>query len=209
MCSCGKEYLIEEAGSMTCRMCGDVTQQRYFVTGYNAARDPLMLAVYERKKRFRDIMNKMLYPTIDNKDMPMFLYLTEYTKKNEQFDTPQEILACMKKSGISDKRYVSLHAFARRFMKGYTVIPVKTHTLSTLFRRYFNMLESVFYRRFPTNPFFNYNWLLRRLLKLYKYEELIPFVKPIKCPKRDKRYEDMFTSLYKDLQALDGDGTIP
>jgi hypothetical protein len=190
-------------------MCGDVTQQRCFVAGYNAPRDPLMLAVYERKKRFKDIMNKMLYPTIDNKDMPMFMYLTEYIKKHEKFDTTEEILACMKKSGIPDKRYVSLHAFARRFMNGYKAIPLKTHRLSALFRRYFNMLESVFYRRYPTSPFFNYNWLLRRLLTMYKHDELVQFVKPIKCPKRDSRYEDMFMSLYKDLQVLDGGGTIP
>ena len=207
MCDCDEKFLIDgECGLQTCTNCGVMNEVRVYVTGFNAPRDALLMAVYERRKRFRDIMKKLLYPSIDNKDMPVFTYLSELP----QFETVTGLLAAIKKSGIPDKRYVSLHAFCRYYLRGYKPPRVDTHTITKLCKRYFNMLETVFHRKYIIkSPFFNYAWLLRRLLVKFGCAEIANFVKPIKCPKRDARYEDMFTSLSKEIQALDDAKNYP
>ena len=205
MCDCNDRFLIEESGRLLCSQCGVVRQGYSFIPGFNAPRDALMIAVYERRKRFRDIMNRMLYPCIENKDMPMFKYLSTH----KPFESVTDLLHTMKKSGIADKRYVSLHAFSRRFLKGYVEPITHTHRTAKLFLRLFNMLETVFYREYPDRPWFNYNWLLRRMLIHFDIKQYLPFVKAIKCPKRRDRYEEMFTTIHKVIQALDGAENCP
>ena len=194
MCSCGKELLVEVEGRSTCSLCGITSDQQHFIARYGAPRDPINVATYERRKRFKDIISRLLFPSIENKDFNMYCYLE---KQDTKFKTVNEILKCMKKSKLPDKRYVSLHSFARRFLEGYkSPLHKDPHTLIKLYVRDFNMIETTHFRKCE-NPknFFNYAWLLRRLLAMRGRFDLQQFVKPIKCPKRNEFYDDLFKSL--------------
>ena len=200
MCTCNENFKYMDLGALTCTNCGFVFKELHFVPGFDCARDPLCVAVYERRKRFIDILGKVLLPTIDNKDLPMYKHLEG---ENVQYDSVGKLLAAMKVSGLIDKRYVSLRAFARFFLKGYKNIKCDTTRILEVSGRYFNMLESVYGRLYQGEPFFNYNWLIRKFLVKYKCTKLCRFVKPIKCPKRNKHYEQMFSACCTLLQAQD------
>ena len=207
MCSCDPFHRIEEDGATVCVDCGRIINTQCFVAGFNAPRDPLQLAVYERKKRFRDILSKLVFPSIDNKDQPMYMYLKQ---QNTTYDTVGDILRAMKQSKLPDKRYVSLHSFSRRYLKQYqSPLTSNPHILISNCLRHFNMIETTYYRKHPGKAFFNYAWLLRQLLKKLGYPKLHEFVKPIKCPKRNKYYEELFNDLYIVIKAQDDEQMNP
>ncbi len=200
MCTCHEKFKFMDLGALTCTNCGFAFKELHFVPGFDCARDPLCVAVYERRKRFLDILGKVLLPTIDNKDLPMDKHLEG---EKVQYGSVGTLLAAMKGSGLVDKRYVSLRAFARFFLKGYTHVNIDSTKILEVSGRYFNMLEGVYGRLYQGDPFFNYNWLIRKFLVKYECESLCRFVKPIKCPKRNRHYEQMFSACCTSLLAQD------
>jgi hypothetical protein len=64
------------------------------------------------------------------------------------------------------------------------------------------------FSRFPNKPFFNYPWLLRKLLFQHSLSDYICFVKPIRCEKRNLYYEELFKQVMNEnINALD-QGTL-
>jgi hypothetical protein len=60
------------------------------------------------------------------------------------------------------------------------------------------------FSRFPNKPFFNYPWLLRKLLAHHDLVDYICFVKPIRCEKRNLYYEELYTQVMTgNINALD------
>ena len=199
MCSCDIQFAIEVEGRTTCSFCGSITTQ-HFVTRFDGPRDSLNVATYERRKRFRDIMTRLLFPSIENKDFPMYSYLKN---QNTQIETVADLLCCMKRSKLPDKRYISLHAFARRFLHGYKPpVCANPHTLIKLYTREFDVVEIAHARKSNVPNFFNYAWLLRKLLCIQNRDDLKQFVKPIKCPKRNEYYTKLFKSLDCDFTDI-------
>jgi hypothetical protein len=191
VCSCGEQFIIQTDGNDTCTMCGVIGRSN-FVNRFDAPRDSLCQATYERHKRFRDIVTKVVFPCVENKDYPMYEYLKS---TNKQFETVGDVLQAMKRSKLLNKRYCSLHTFCRFFLKNYVKPKVESPLLLIKMSvRMFTFLESEHYKK-CTGNFFNYGWLLRRLLDLLDCDTLKRYVKPIKCPKRNEFYENMFCSL--------------
>jgi hypothetical protein len=48
------------------------------------------------------------------------------------------------------------------------------------------------FSHFPSKPFFNYPWLLRKLLSNHGLLDYIQFVKPIRCEKRNTHYDLLY-----------------
>ena len=96
----------------------------------------------------------------------------------------------MKLSTLKDKRYCSLHLFARYFMQTYTPPNHKLQFHKTILFSFRDIARN--FSRFPNKPFFNYPWLLRKLLFQHSLSDYICFVKPIRCEKRNLYYENLF-----------------
>ena len=100
----------------------------------------------------------------------------------------------MKLSTLKDKRYGSMHMFATHFLTGYSTPAFKLHH-KALIQHSFRHIEHKFFKYKHNTPFFNYPWLLRKLLTKHDLLEYLPYVKPIRCGKRNSYYEDMFSRI--------------
>lgn len=185
-------------GTAVCRACGVVHPHlRDYVVGINTYNDPLQLCFYQRRKRFEQILVKITAPHIDNKDVPIYKLLVE---GKHTFDSVPDVLATVKKLPVKDKRYHSLHIFSKLFMKNYVKPPMLRFQTKKRIMFLFSDIESMFLRE-KSVPFFNYAWLIRRVLNHFKVHEYDMYIKQIKCEKRNEYYNDMFNFLYTKIQA--------
>ena len=195
---CARTDLIYEDGIAVCRRCGIVHSHLHeFVTGVNTYNDPLQLCFYQRRKRFEQILLKITAPYIDNKDIPIHKLLV---KGKHTFDSVHDVLATLKKLPVKDKRYHSLHIFSKLFMKNYIEQPMLREHTKKRIMFFFSEIESMFLRD-KTVPFFNYAWLIRRVLNYFKVHEYDIYIKQIKCEKRNEYYNTMFNDYYTKIQA--------
>lgn len=201
---CDERDLIMDAGKFICTECGLVHGGSHFIIGINTYNDPLQICYYQRKKRFSKILDKIVRPNLDNKDTPVYKHLVGKT-----FDTIEELQTYIKTLNIKDKRYHSLHAFCKLCLKNYT--PPKTFTLQEEKRCLFlfELVEMAFLKHTNGVPFFNYAWLIRKVLFHFGFSQFELYVKKIKCPKRNIYYETMFTNLYKAIQVRGDVGNCP
>ena len=203
---CARTDLTYADGSTVCRKCGVVhSHLKEYVVGINTYNDPLQLCFYQRRKRFEQILMKITAPHIDNKDVPIYKLLVEgkYT-----FDTVPEVMATLKKFPVKDKRYHSLHIFSKLFMKNYVKPPVLREQTKKRILFLFTEIESMFLRH-KSVPFFNYAYLIRRLLNQFNIHEYDIYIKRIKCEKRNEYYNTMFNFLYTKIQARADAGNYP
>ena len=177
-----------------CKNCGssikipyDVTEQPMYSRGYG---NICFQNSYSRKKRFGNLFDKLLFPTPDKKDEPCLMFL-----ERKVFASFQDLLACLKNSSLPDKRYCSLHTFARLYVQTYEqpLRPRDVFRLKKLVLMDFDAVEFLHRKNMPGKvPFFNYPWLLQKLLTLRGVSQYNPFIKQIKCKKRTAHYEQMF-----------------
>lgn len=191
---------IRVDGFTTCIDCGLVVDDRCeYINGINNYVEPLQICLYRRSKRFEEMLRKLIYPSPEKKDD----LILEKFLKCKQFDSIPQFLVSLKRSGIKDKRYQSMHTFAKLFVSGYeTIKPL----LEREFKLCVNMFKDVEYRfskRTSCIPFFNYNWLLTKLLHFMEITRFDLFLKKIKCRKRNEYYEKLFSSLCTMQQAQD------
>ena len=174
---CGKEtsYLPH----CSYRNCGFATRHSPFLSGYS------------RTKRFRGMVEALFWPTPSNPDKHMLEYLMKQTFANRK-----DIIRVVTVAPLKDKRFVSIHLFCRLFDPNYLE---PTHgDLHQMLKRMvfeFQNIELCFEQTYPTEPFINYTFIIKHLLKRLGFASYLPFVKKLKCPKRKKRYQEMLNAL--------------
>jgi hypothetical protein len=146
------------------------------------------------------MLRKLVYPHPENKDQPvleMFLGKT--------YPTIEDFIVLLKASKIKDKRYQSMHTFAKLCVDTYKPVPPLTELVFGECIRMFKDIEYRFIKRCVSVPYFNYNWLLKKLLHHLGITRYDPYLKTIKCKKRKQYYEDMFNSLCTTTSIPGGD----
>jgi hypothetical protein len=203
---CNPIHLVYEDGSAVCTECGRVhTHLQEYVVGINTYNDPLQICFYQRRKRFLHILEKITAPYMDNKDVSIYKLLLDM---DTTFDTVEDIMATLKKLPVKDKRYHSLHIFSKLFLKDYVMPSVLSERSKKRCMFLFSEIESAFLKC-KTVPFFNYAWLIRRVLNHFKFYEYDAYIKRIKCEKRNAYYNEMFNELYTTIQAQADVGNYP
>jgi hypothetical protein len=196
--NCEQMDMIYADGCAVCRRCGMVHSNLHeYVVGVNTYNDPLQLCFYQRRKRFEQILVKITAPNIDNKDVPIYKLLV---KGKQTFDSVQDVLTTLKRLPVKDKRYHSLHIFSKLFMNNYVKPPILSEHTKKRIMFLFSEIESMFLRD-KNVPFFNYAWLIRRVLNHFKIHEYDIYIKQIKCEKRNEYYNVMFNDLYTKILA--------
>ena len=170
--------------TLVCPNCGVTT--RVLTPEFEYHKQPLFMCSYSRSKRFGVLLSRVLLPCFLHHDAKMFRFLDTY----KPYESVEDIMNRMKLSTLKDKRYCSLHLFARYFMSSYTAPDHRLQYHKTIMFS-FREVERNF-SRFPKMPFFNYPWLLRKLLSFHSLLDYICFVKPIRCEKRNLYYEALF-----------------
>lgn len=198
-CTCPPETMTMVDGFLTCTQCGLTTSQMEYLNGIENYVEPLQLCVYKRKKRFEEMLKKMVYPHPERKDELVLAALFGRT-----FENTPALLTFLKKTAIKDKRYQSLHTFARLFCTDYKTVVALTHYQIKHCVQIFEEIESRFIKHTNKVPFFNYNWLMKNILHFVGVTRFDPYLKRIKCKKRNTYYTDLFTTLSK-VKSTPGD----
>ena len=181
---------LESEAAVVCPECGR-TNRVLTVTRQGFCED-VTHCVYSRTKRFETMLRALLYPAFDQKDTLMFKHLSG---KN-RFKTIHELENAMKTCKVKEKRFFSLHLFAKLMCSDYNIIhppPLE------FFKRVMFGFDEVL-TRFNTlstlrSNFFSYPWLMRTLLNLLGERRYDMFIKRIRCKKRNEFYENMFKTL--------------
>ena len=160
MCECDGLKFDTDYNTVVCCICGRETRIGYKMTEPNAnsylTHTPF-LGGYSREKRFEMMLDLVLKPTPTKSDDGVL----EYLFKHKPIKNLGQLYFLLKKHRGKDKRYCSLHCFARLFVKNYT--PPIRHppgTVSNIMEK-FKDIEFLHSRHAPENrPFFSYYFLL-------------------------------------------------
>ena len=189
-CECGSEHFIMTDGFNTCQNCGVITSQMEYLNGVENYVEPLQMCVYQRKKRFEEMLKKIVYPHPERKDELVLAALHGRT-----FDNTEDLITFLKQTGIKDKRYQSIHAFVRLYCKDYKKVNPLTHDQRKRCVRIFEEIEYRFTKHPKKIPFFNYMWVMEQILHHIGVTRFDPYLKKIKCKKRNAYYSELFTTL--------------
>lgn len=195
-CSGLCKYFETDQDTRVCLECGIeetfIRSCTYKNCGFSMRHSPF-LSGYSRTKRFRGMVEALIFPTPCNADTKMLEYLNHTKCK-----TRGDIIHTMMTSGLKDKRFSSIHLFCRLYDPTY-VEPLHGCLFQMLKRMVFSFehIESRFKQHFSGQnvPFINYTFLIRYLLGELKYATYLPFVKKLKCKKRRTRYNEMLAEL--------------
>ncbi len=182
--------ILESEAASVCPQCGR-TARVLTVTRQGFSED-VVQCVYSRTKRFETMLRALLYPAFDNKDESMYIHLSG----KKRFETTHDLENAMKTCKVKEKRFFSLHLFAKLMCQDYETIhppPLK------FFKRVMFGFDEVLCRfntlRALRSNFFSYPWLMRTLLNLFGERRYDNFIKKIRCKKRNEFYETMFKNL--------------
>lgn len=198
MCDCG-EPLVQTVCTIVCTHCGLETRflTPLIQTYSNCPQTSLIISPYSRKQRFVTLLRKII--GVDsgppaNDDVWHILSISAPFKKTEQ------IIGCLKNSGLKTKHYNNLHSFSKVFLSSYEAPQCHIQPLQ-IETRLENMFREVLFRwiRYLGTPsFFSYSWLLEKLMKtIYIFENYEPYVKVLVCPKRRQKYEQRWEQITK------------
>ena len=185
---CSTAYVTIHSYAIVCPYCGIMKTR--LTPEHDYSKQPLFMCSYSRKKRFEGMLDRILFPAFDGKDEHMFKFLSDH----KPYSSVDDMMARMKLSDLKDKRYGSMHLFATHFVTGYTHPSYKDH-YKQLILSSFKDVERGFSKQKQHTPFFNYPWLLRKLLTVHQLVDYVPFVKPIRCDKRNAYYERLFSDI--------------
>ena len=189
--TCRVCLLCTDQCTLVCPNCGVTT--RVLKPEFDYHKQPLFFCSYSRSKRFGALLSRVLLPCFEKHDAKMFRFLNTY----KPYESVEDIMNRMKLSDLKDKRYCSLHTFARLYVQTYEepLRPRDVFRLKKLVLLDFDTVEFLHRKKMPLDgkvPFFNYPWLLQKLLTLRGVLQYNPFIKQIKCKKRTAHYEQMF-----------------
>ena len=140
------------------------------------------------------MIESLFFPCASTPDEPV---LKSIQFPPHKVDTVQEVCSFLKKLPVADKRYVNLHFYCKLLLSNYKppVVPKNFFELKKMMLYWFECIEIVFVKTYSNKPFLNYGWLLRVLLEKFNLAEFKQFVKPLKCRKRVRFYEQTYTEL--------------
>ena len=191
MCSC-KHTVLTEYNTNVCLECG--VENTCGLSIIQTERPMNMCPFptgYSRHKRFAKIMDGLLFPTPCSADNKMLEYLDK-----KAFTTTDELVADMKCAKLRDKRYTSIHLFARLFVKSYKAPPKRDyHELKRRLLLAFQSVEFGHLNVCPQQQFFNYNWLLTILLAEVGLNDHLQYVKNLRCKNRKEFYTNQLAEI--------------
>ena len=194
LCTDGHNFFDSEKSTRICWTCGleeyVLSHCSYKNCGFQMRHSPF-LSGYSRSKRFKGMVEALLWPTPSNPDTKMLKYLFCF-----EFQNRYEIVSALTTAPLKDKRFGSIHLFCKLMDPEYSE-PAHGNLFHMLERlvREFECIESRFRQRFLKEPFINYTFLIRHLLTKLKFNSYLPFVKTLKCVKRRARYNEMLREL--------------
>lgn len=204
MCTCvGAIRVHSEYHTIICTQCGIETEQSITPQlQYNSSM-PLVLG-YSRGARFKVLLDKLFEPLLHGR-MNSTVLVELHRKPPGIFRNGMQILKWLSSLHVSNKAYQSAYSYLL-FYNNEDVhpkpTPVKIHDVELEFVR----LEFGFSRsKYRNSSFFSYNWLLHKILKIHKLEFYAQFVKRIKCARRFRRYEEMWSH----IKTLNNDFEVP
>ena len=199
--TCSGSITVTPYGSKVCQKCG---VERPMLSLHIIPRDwptePLF-NIYSRRKRFQNLAESVFYPTPQTKDNAIL----EYLDVRAPFECKNHMLNIIKLCPLPDKRYSQIHLMCKLFTKDYEAPrPIKnTQEFIKRLLMKFEDTETAFRHLFPSRQFFNYCWLLSKNLDEYRLHDYKPFVKLLKCKKRNKYYDEMYTEIVAYMKPLD------
>ena len=199
MCSCDSLKVTTDYNTEICVSCGieqpvGITQEFVYMPGAN------LLRSYSRNERWRNLIRKITgYHCGPPPRDPVWKYL----ESHKPFETPKNIITCLRKSKLVNKHYQNIFIFTKIFSPTY-VMPKYNPEVSKRLESYFDFVYTLWNRHFGKRPFFSYNWLIEQSLELFNYTEYKPYVKLLVCSKRRRKYEALMFKLYGiHLELLD------
>ena len=205
-CRCGQPKLVHtHQHTIVCTECGiektvlkldpvNISyQQRLSVSSHG-------VNTYSRTKRFTTMLTQCVVGTSFEADDKMLACLYP----QHPFTTIDELVSKIKKSGLRDKRYSSLHFFSRHTVPGYKKFPIPPGWEETkrMIIAFFTSFERLYRTQYPEWPFVSYSWLLRTILIEFDLRRFTIFVKPLKCKRRRARYHTIYQRI-KSLMTSD------
>ena len=191
MCSCDSLKVTTDYNTEICVSCGieqpvGITQEFVYMPGAN------LLRSYSRNERWRNLIRKITgYHSGPPPRDPVWKYL----ESHKPFETPKNIITCLRKSKLVNKHYQNIFIFTKIFSPTY-VMPKYNPEVSKRLESYFDFVYTLWNRHFGKRSFFSYNWLIEQSLELFNYTEYKPFVKLLVCSKRRRKYESLMFKLY-------------
>jgi hypothetical protein len=155
---------------------------------------PLILG-YSRGTRFKCILEKLFYPRLFGKPNARVLYNLSILPK-DYFVNGHALLKWLAALSIPNKNYQCTHYYFI-FITKPRKFPIPPHQLIIhKIEEDFVAIENAF-QSWPKKykSFFSYNWILRKILQKYSLDYFLQFVKPIKCKRRLKKYNTMYTEI--------------
>ena len=202
MCTCGINLLQTEESSLVCPSCGIerrvLAPCTYLNCGFQMRHSPFMSG-YSRSKRFKQMVEMLLFPASSNADQKALRILFE---QKSTIKCLGHIIHLLTTSKLQDKRFCSLHLFSKLFNPKYKPPPHKGDLFYILERMkfQFELIELRYKSLVRNKPFINYTFIIRFLLLNMKLFYYLKFVKKLKCPKRRQRYQTMLHSFGLDRQ---------
>ncbi len=156
--------------------------------------------MYSRSKRFASMLDQIVLGSWCQSDEKM----VDHLKTSPKFKTVKDMMTVMKTSKLRDKRYSSIHYFSRCFLRGSKrpdPVPNWLETRRVLVQA-FSDFERVF-RIHMKQPFVSYAWILQKFLNVFGLSRFIPYIKVLKCKRRQKKYEMLFKQVSEQLRISD------
>ena len=152
---------------------------------------------YSRLLRFKKMIYSILSPCPQYYDNNVL----EYLDAHKPFQTQADLLRCLKRAPVKDKRYSSLHLYCKLYVREY-VPPYKPENIEQIQREIITHFQDVeFAHHSYGEPFFNYMWLLNFCLNKWGLTDYLKYTKTLKCRNRRRLYEDMYTFCLKIILA--------
>jgi hypothetical protein len=162
---------------------------------------------YSRGARFKILLDKLFKPLLFGRTNARVLLKLNDIPAN-QFENGQELLKWMSGLNIANKAYQSAHSYFLFYKDINPRSPPPTPTIHNI-ELDFVRIEYGFSRsKYKNSSFFSYNWLLHKLLNIHQQHYYTQFIKPIKCHRRFKKYEDMWNHIKTLGNAVEGPDSL-
>lgn len=191
-CCEATQVVLTQYHTLLCINCGREKAQLVNGPDYNTYMTTAPLARhYSRPERWNILIKKVCGlhsgpPTTD----PVW----DYLKAHQPYNSPKDIIKCLRKAKLKNKHYPSLHAFCQAFDSSY-VKPLNANNVMKHLSSYFEHVISMWNTK-GNKHFFSYSWLIEQGLEIFNHITYLPYVKKLMCPFRRNKYAQELLTLY-------------